>query len=202
MWKEPRVLDSIPYAEIADIPFEKPKSQIAGCKRGAHLYSDVVPLTDLKLIERTEKLVKEVTCTLTEDVASNELAELPSTSFPLLTLSTYETSSTTSLLSTASCNETLSSASLLLSKDGPSISSLSSSFMQLLLVPSSNEEQKELLSKISEHKPVICSIVSFYSDSFKPNSKTSNLPLSLRDLYQPQNEELTVPMMNCWEYAS
>ena len=191
VWKEPRVLDSIPYAEIADIPFEKPKSQIAGCKRGAHLYSDVVPLTDLQLIEGTEKLVEEVTCTLTEDVASDELAELPSTSFPLLTLSTNETSSTTSLLSTASCNETSSSASLLPSEDGPSISSSSSSFMQLLLVPPSNEEQKELLSKISEHKPVICSIVSPYSDSFKPNSKTSNLPLSLRDLYQPQNEELT-----------
>ena len=38
---------------------------------------------------------------------------------------------------------------------------------------------------------MICSTVSPYSDSFKPNSKTSNLPSSLRDLYQPQNEELT-----------
>ena len=143
------------------------------------MYSDAVPLTDLQLIEGTEKLVEEVPCTLTEDVVSNELTELP-------TLSTNKTSSTTSLLSTAS-----SSALLLPSEDGPSISSLLSSFMQLLLVPPSNEEQNELLSKISEHKPVICSIVSPYSDSFKPNSKTNNLPLSLRDLYQPQNEELT-----------
>lgn len=37
---------------------------------------------------------------------------------------------------------------------------------------------------------MICSIVSPFSDSFKPNSKTSNLPSSLRDLYQPQNEDL------------
>ena len=35
--KEPRVVESIPYAEIAVIPFKKPKSQIARCKRGVHL---------------------------------------------------------------------------------------------------------------------------------------------------------------------
>ena len=63
--------------------------------------------------------------------------------------------------------------------------------MQLLRVSPSNEEQMEFLSKISKHKPVICSIVSPYSDAFKPKSETSNLPSSLRDLHQPQNEELT-----------
>ena len=145
--KEPRVVESIPYAEIAVIPFEKPKSQIEGCKRGAHLYSDTIPLADLQLVEGTEMVLEEVM--LTEDIASNEL---PST------------------------------------VDTPSSSG---SLMQLLRVSPSNEEQMEFLSKKSKHKPVICSIVSPYSDAFKPKSETSNLPSSLSDLYQPQNEEIT-----------
>ena len=93
-WKEPSgILDAIPYAEIADISFEKPKSQIAGCKRGAHLYSDAVPLNDLQQpIEGTEMFVEEVACSFSEDLASNELVELPSTSFPLVTVSIDETS--------------------------------------------------------------------------------------------------------------
>ena len=93
VWKEPRVVESIPYAEIAVIPFEKPKSQIAGCKRGAYLYNDTIPLADLQLVEGTEEVLEEVT--LTEDIASNEL---PSPSSPLPTASLNEISSTTSLL--------------------------------------------------------------------------------------------------------
>lgn len=190
VWKEPRVVESIPYAEIADIPFEKPKSQIAGCKRGAHLYSDTIPLADLQLVEETEEVLEEVM--LTEDIASNHSNELPSPSSPLPTASLNEILSTTSLLPTASHNETSSNVYLLSTVDAPSTSSSSSgSFMQLLRVSPSNEEQMEFLSKISKHKPVVCSIVSPYSDAFNPKSKTSNLPSSLRDLYQPQNEELT-----------
>ena len=109
-------------------------------------------------------------------------------------------SSSTSLLPTASSNETSSTSSLLPTVDVPSSKELpqasssslpKSSFTQLLHVSPSNEEQIKFLSKISKHKPVICSIVSPYSDLFKPNSKTCSLPPSLRDLYQPQNEELT-----------
>ena len=126
---------------------------------------------------------------LTEDIASNEL---PSFSSPLPTASLNEISSTTSLLPTESHNETSSNVSLLSTVDTPSTSSSSSgSLMQLVRVSPSNEEQMEFLSKISKHKPVIYSIVSPYSDAFKPKSKTSNLPSSLRDLYQPENEELT-----------
>ena len=100
VWKEPRIVESIPYAEIADIPFEKPKSQIAGCKRGAHLYSDTVPLADLQLVERTE------------EVMSNEDNELLLASSPLSTAAINETSSTISPLPTTAHNET-SNASLL-----------------------------------------------------------------------------------------
>ena len=67
--KEPRVVESIPYAEIAVIPFKKPKSQIAGCKRDVHLYSDAIPLADLQLVEGIEEVLEVM---LTEDIASNE----------------------------------------------------------------------------------------------------------------------------------
>ena len=54
------------------------------------------------------------------------------------------------------------------------------------------KNKKKLLSKISKHKPVICSTDFPYFNSFKPISKTRSLPLSLRDFYyQLQNEELT-----------
>ena len=38
-WKEPRLVETIPYAQIMDIPFTKPKGSInASCnrKRGSH----------------------------------------------------------------------------------------------------------------------------------------------------------------------
>ena len=48
MWKEPRLVETIPYARIMGIPFTKPKGSIStNRKRGAHLYSDSVPLADL-----------------------------------------------------------------------------------------------------------------------------------------------------------
>lgn len=47
-WKEPRLVETIPYARIMDIPFIKPKGLIScNRKRGAHLYSDEVPIVDL-----------------------------------------------------------------------------------------------------------------------------------------------------------
>ena len=194
VWKEPRIVEAIPYAEIADIPFEKPKSQIARCKRAAHLYSDTVPLADLQLCEGTEEVLEEVESTEGPLNIDNMLL--------ITDVSEFSSGLSSSLLLTVdlpSSNES-SSTSLLPTVDVPSGKELSlasssslpkSGFTQLLHVSPSNEEQMEFLSKISRHKPVICSIVSPYSDSFVPNSKTSNLPPSLRDLFQPQNEELT-----------
>ena len=47
-WKKPRLVETIPYARIMDIPFTKPKSLIScNRKRGAHLYSDEFPVVDL-----------------------------------------------------------------------------------------------------------------------------------------------------------
>ena len=49
-WKEPRLVETIPYARIMDIPFAKLKGSIsANCnrKRGAHLYDDSLPLLNL-----------------------------------------------------------------------------------------------------------------------------------------------------------
>ena len=54
--KEPRIVETIPYAEIADLPFEKPKSQIDGRKRVAHLYSNTVPLADYNCVREQERL--------------------------------------------------------------------------------------------------------------------------------------------------
>jgi len=48
MWNEPHLVEALPYTRIMDIPFTKPKESIStNRKRGAHLYSDSVPLTDL-----------------------------------------------------------------------------------------------------------------------------------------------------------
>ena len=47
-WKSPRFVETIPYARIADIPFTKPKTRISCNKRrGAHLYSDDIPDSEL-----------------------------------------------------------------------------------------------------------------------------------------------------------
>jgi len=48
MWKELCLVETIPCAQIMDISFTKPKGSInTNRKRGAHLYSDFVPLADL-----------------------------------------------------------------------------------------------------------------------------------------------------------
>jgi len=47
-WKEPRLVETIPYSRIMDIPFTKPKGLVTtNRKRGAHLYSNSVPLSGL-----------------------------------------------------------------------------------------------------------------------------------------------------------
>ena len=47
-WKEPRLIETIPYARIMDITFTKPKSSIScNRKRGAHFYNDAVPFAGL-----------------------------------------------------------------------------------------------------------------------------------------------------------
>ena len=63
VWKEPRIVETIPYAEIADLLFEKPKSQINGRKRVAHLYSNTIPLADLQLCKGTGEVLEEVIST-------------------------------------------------------------------------------------------------------------------------------------------
>ena len=60
VWKEPRIVETIPYTEIADLPFEKPKSRH---KRVAHLYSNTIPHTDLQLCEGTGEVLEEVIST-------------------------------------------------------------------------------------------------------------------------------------------
>ena len=54
-----------------------------------------------------------------------------------------------------------------------------------------NAEQTVFLTNIAKFKPVICSIVSPFSDEFKPITPVDNLPPCLQDLYQAHNEELT-----------
>jgi hypothetical protein len=57
-----------------------------------------------------------------------------------------------------------------------------SSLSQLMCMPPSNEEQMEFLSKISRHKPVICSIVVPHSNEFETIIKIISFS-SVRDLY-------------------
>ena len=53
-------------------------------------------------------------------------------------------------------------------------------------------EQTVFLTNIAKFKPVICSILSPFSDEFKPITPVNNLPPCLQDLYQAHNEELTL----------
>ena len=47
-WKEPTMIDAIPYLPIAQLPLSKPKPRIScNRKRGAHHLSSITPLTDL-----------------------------------------------------------------------------------------------------------------------------------------------------------
>ena len=47
VWKEPRLVETIPYTQMMDISFTKPQDSI-GCnrKRGAYLYNDSLPLSE------------------------------------------------------------------------------------------------------------------------------------------------------------
>jgi len=67
------------------------------------------------------------------------------------------------------------------------------SFFQLLQTPPSDEDKLEFLTENERFDPVINSIVSPLSDKFKTVSPVINLPSPLRDLYRPENEELTYP---------
>jgi len=61
VWKQPRLVEAIPYAPIMDIPFTKPKGSLSSNrKRGAHLYSDTVPLLDLPKHLETQIVVEHV----------------------------------------------------------------------------------------------------------------------------------------------
>ena len=56
-WKEPCLVETIPYVRIMDIPFTKPKGSISvSCnrKRGAHLYDDSLPLSNLPQFSETQ----------------------------------------------------------------------------------------------------------------------------------------------------
>jgi len=69
MWKEPHLVKAIPYARIMDIPFTKPKESIStNRKRGAHLYSDSVPLADLpqQTLEDQDSCMLELVVNTTE----------------------------------------------------------------------------------------------------------------------------------------
>jgi len=75
--------------------------------------------------------------------------------------------------------------------DQPSTSSsVYESTDSLLCVPPSTEEQTVFLRKTAYNRPAICSIVPPFSNKFKPTTNTIQLPPSLLDLYNPENEEL------------
>ena len=63
----------------------------------------------------------------------------------------------------------------------------------MLQTPPSDEDKLTFLMENERFDPVINSIVSPLSDKFKTVSPVINLPSPLRDLYQPENEELTYP---------
>jgi len=75
--------------------------------------------------------------------------------------------------------------------DQPSTSSsVYESTDSLLCVPPPTEEQTVFLREIACNRPAIYSIVPPFSNEFKPTTNTIQLPPSLLDLYNPENEEL------------
>ena len=53
VWKEPHLVETIPYTRIMDIPFTKPKGSIScNRKRGAHLYNDSLPLSNCRNVPK------------------------------------------------------------------------------------------------------------------------------------------------------
>ena len=165
-WKQPRLVETIPYARIMDIPFTKPKGTLSSNrKRGAHLYSDTVPLSDLpKPLETQNFSVVE----LASESDSNGMGtELPFSEIG------QESSQHNALQSP---NEQFSAEF---------------SFLQLLQVPCTDADKLEFLTENESFDPAINSIMPPLSEKFKTSSPAINLPPSLRDLYRPENEELT-----------
>jgi len=167
-WKEPRLVETIPYARIMDIPFTKPKGVIsASCnrKRGAHLYSDSLPISDLPQFPQAQ--LQEASSVVELIASTSELGILSHNSNKI------EQSS------------------------GPESSQLKDtvdySFFELLQIPPSDEEKLAFLTENERFDPVVNSIVSPLSEKFKTVSPVVNMPSPLRDLYRPQNEELTYP---------
>ena len=160
--EEPRVIDSILYSPIANLPFTKPKSRIeCNRKRGAHLYNDTVLLSDLPQLEQTEHgqlPPAAVPDSLEELLLSEEL--LPASTEAFI----YWTTQNKPVRQAITVNKFI-------------------PLTYLLGFPPSDEEQMEFLSKISIFKPVICSIVPPHSDLFKPMSTVVNLPSPLPELY-------------------
>jgi len=141
-----------------DIPFAKPKSLLStNRKRGAHLYSNSVPLSDLPQCSQS----------LQDDQ--------------------LELTSTEPEVSTTQCDSE--PIALLSVNDNQTFTNFS--FSRLLCNPPTDEEKLEYLSGITQLDPVIASIVSPFSDKFKTSTPVASLPPSLRDLYRPENEELT-----------
>jgi len=98
-WKEPRLVETIPDAQTMDIPFTKPKGSIsASCnrKRGAHLYADSLPLSDLpqfseaqpqessivELTSRVNELESDDVLSYNEDAGTLEQSVSPESSQP------------------------------------------------------------------------------------------------------------------------
>jgi len=164
-WKQRHLVETIPYARIMDIPFTKPKGSLSSNrKRGAHLYSDTVPLSDLPkhsemaVVEFTPATIESGMGTVSETV---EVGSESSQADPL-----------------PSPNEYLSSEF---------------SFLQLLQIPPTDADKLQFLTENEVFNPAINSIVPPLSDKFMTSSPAVNLPPSLRDLYRPENEELTYP---------
>ena len=214
-WKEPRLVETIPYARIMDIPFTKPKSLIScNRKRGAHLYSDEVPVihlpqpsyslaaeasvvhpepvdtepvVDHEPIVDPELIVESESIVDAESSAMETSVAVPAVG-PDLEATVDETEP--SPVTTCTGNEEL------LQAESPSGSCIvdkrkASLLSDVLQCIPTDEEQAMFLTNIAKFKPVTCSVVSPFSDDFKPILPVNNLPPCLRDLYQAQNEELT-----------
>ena len=219
-WKEPRLVEAIPYARIIDIPFTKPKSLIScNRKRGAHLYSDEVSVVDLPqpsyslLAEVSvvhpqpvdpepsvdpeptvdcESIVEAESSAVERSIAVPESLSIIELDSTVIEPDLEDTVAETELSPATTCtgNEELllaESPSASLIDDKKKLSVLS----DLLQYIPIDAEQTVFLTNIAKFKPVICSIVSPFSDEFKPITPVNNLPPCLQDLYQPHNEELT-----------
>ena len=173
VWKEPHLVETIPYAQIMDISFTKPKGSI-GCyrKRGAHLYNDSLPLSEFPQCSQAQP---QQGLSVAELADSTSELELNDNEMELLVNDEVEHSFEPESI------------------PGNEKSLADFSFFQLLWTPPSDEDKLAFLTENERFDPVINSIISPLSDKFKTVSPVINLPSPLRDLYQPENEELTYP---------